>query len=242
VGVDVGTGEYVTSDGEHLPTPRAYESALRRLGRAQQALARKVKGSKNRCKAQATVNRLHGEVVDARVNWLHQTTTRLVGSSDVIAIEDLNIKGMTAKPEPKPDPNRPGVFLPNRAKAKSGLNKAILDAGFGEFRRQLEYKCPDRGVSLVVADRWYPSSRICSMCGVKAKRLPLHVRHWACEACGTSHHRDLNAAINLKNYAVSSTVSVCGEFPATGSPSITLGESSQLCEAGTEHQTVHEHV
>ena len=114
--------------------------------------------------------------------------------------------------------------------------------GFGEFRRQLEYKCPERGVSLVVVDRWYPSSRMCSACGARTKRLPLHIRCWACQGCGAWHHRDINAAVNLRNYAVSSTVSACGEFPATGPPSITLGESSQLCEAGTKHQTLHEHV
>ena len=130
VGVDVGTSAYATSDGELLPTPRVYRSAQRRLRRAQQALARKVKGSKNWDKAQARVNRLHGAVADARANWLHQSTRRLVDGSDVIAIEDLNTKGMTASPAPKPDPNRPGVFLANQAAAKAGLNKAILDGRF----------------------------------------------------------------------------------------------------------------
>jgi len=242
VGVDVGTGEYVTSDGEHLATPRAYRSAQRRLRRAQQALARKKQGSANWRKAQAKVNRLHGAVADARADWLHQTTTRLVTNSDVIVVEDLNVTGMTARPAPQPNPSKPGVFLPNRARAKAALNQSILDAGFGQFRRQLEYKCPERGVRLVVADRWYPSSRTCSSCGVKTKHLPLHIRYWTCQDCGVRHHRDLNAAINLKNYAVSSTVSAWGEFPATDRPSITLGQSSQLLEPGTEHQTVHQHA
>jgi len=242
VGVDVGTSEYVTSNGEYLAVPRAYQSAQRRLRRAQQSLARKEKGSANWRKAQAKVNRLHGAVADARANWLHHATTRLVGGNDVICIEDLNVKGMTAKPTPKPDSDHPGTFLPNRAGAKGGLNKAILDAGFREFRRQLEYKCPEQGVKLVVADRWFPSSRMCSSCGVKTKRLPLHVRQWACQGCGTSHHRDLNAAINLKNYAASSAVSACGEVPATDLPGVMPGESSQLCKAGTKRQTVHEHI
>jgi len=238
VGVDVGTGEYVTSNGEHLSVPRAYRSAQRRLRRAQQALARKQPGSANWRKAQAKLARLHGVVADVRVDWLHQTTTRLVANSDVIAIEDLFVSGMTARPAPRPGAGKPGCFLPNRVGAKAGLNKSILDAGFGEFRRLLEYKCPERGVGLIVVDRWYPSSRVCSSCGVKTKRLPLRVRHWGCQECGAWHHRDLNAAINLRNYAASSAVSACGEFPATDLPSIPLGWSSHLCNAGTEHQTV----
>ena len=241
VGVDVGTRGYATSDGELLPTPRAYVRAQRCLRRAQQSLARKKRGSANRRKAQGKVSRLHGQVADARNNWLHQNTSVLVKGADVIGIEDLNVRGMTARPAPKPDPGKPGHFLPNKARAKAGLNKAILDAGFGEFRRQLEYKCPERGVKLIVADRWYPSSRLCSTCGVKTKHLPLHIRAWTCEKCGTSHHRDINAAINLKHYAASSAVSACGEFPTTDPPG-PPDRSSQLRETGTEHQTVHEHV
>jgi len=232
VGVDAGTRGYATSEGEVIETPRAYVRAQRRLRRAQQSLARKKRGSSNRRKAQAKVARLHGAVADARSNWLHQMTSRLVRDGDVIVVEDLNVKGMTTRPTPKPDPAKPGRFLPNQARAKAGLNKVILDAGFGEFRRQLEYKCPERGATLIVANRWYPSSRTCSACGVKTKHLPLRVRKWTCEDCGASHHRDINAAINLKRYAASSAVSACEEFPTTDKPS---GTSSQLREAGTEH-------
>jgi len=239
VGVDAGTRGYATSEGEVIETPRAYVRAQRRLRRALQALSRRKRGSANRRKAQAKVARLHGAVADARSNWLHQMTSRLVRDADVIVVEDLNVRGMTARPKPKPDLERPCCFLPNQARAKAGLNKAVLDAAFGEFRRQLEYKAPERGALLVVADRWYPSSRTCSACGAKTKHLPLRVRTWACEDCGASHHRDLNAAINLKRYAASSAVSACGEFPTTDKPP---GASSQLYEAGTEHQTVHEHV
>ena len=83
--------------------------------------------------------------------------------------------------------------------------------GFFEFRRQLEYKAAQRGGMIVVADRWYPSSKTCSDCGQKLETLPLAVREWVCPACGSLHDRDVNAAINLKNLAVSSTVSACGE-------------------------------
>jgi putative transposase len=91
------------------------------------------------------------------------------------------------------------------------LSRAVSDMGFFEFRRQLEYKAVQRGGMIVVADRWYPSSKTCSCCGHKLDALPLSVREWTCPACGMVHDRDVNAAINLKNLAVSSTVPVCGE-------------------------------
>ncbi len=91
------------------------------------------------------------------------------------------------------------------------LDRSIAAMGFFELRRQLEYKTAMRGSQLVIADRFYPSSKMCSDCGYKLDELPLSVREWTCPSCGTHHDRDVNAAINLKNMAVSSTVSVCGE-------------------------------
>ena len=107
-----------------------------------------------------------------------------------IGIEDLNVKGM----------------VKNRH-----LSRAVSDMGFFEFRRQLDYKTAQRGGVVVVADRWYPSSKTCSTCGHKLEALPLSVREWTCPECGSVHDRDVNAAINLRNLAVSSTVSACGE-------------------------------
>lgn len=107
-----------------------------------------------------------------------------------IVIEDLNVRGMMA----------------NRHLARS-----IADMGFFEFRRQLEYKARMRGGVVVVADRWFPSSKTCSVCGSVQEKLPLSIRQWTCQECGADHDRDVNAAINLKNMAVSSTVSACGE-------------------------------
>ena len=221
VGIDVGTGSYVASDAEVADVPRAYRKAERRLRRAQQSLSRKKKGSKNRAKARAKVARIHGRTADVRANWLHQLTRDLVDEYSVIGIEDLNVSGMTK----------------NRRLAKS-----VLDAGFFEFRRQLEYKAPAAGAQVVVADRWFPSSKTCNVCGARTKHLPLHVRRWACEDCGASHHRDINAAINLKNNAASSAVSACGEFWASAPPGLVPGESSNLDEAGTGHQLVGDHV
>jgi putative transposase len=113
----------------------------------------------------------------------------------VIAIEDLNISGMTRRPKPRPDGN--GGRQRNGAAAKAGLNNSVLDAGLGEFRRQLEYKAERYGRTLAVAGRWFPSSKTCPACGHLLKELSLKTRHWSCPSCGTRHDRDVNAAKNI---------------------------------------------
>jgi putative transposase len=113
----------------------------------------------------------------------------------VIVIEDLNVAGMTRRPKPKPDGS--GGYERNGAAAKAGLNKAVLDAGMGEFRRQLEYKAQRHGRMLTVISRWFPSSKLCSACGHLLEKLSLEARHWSCPSCGTRHDRDVNAAKNI---------------------------------------------
>ncbi|MGO1851473.1 RNA-guided endonuclease InsQ/TnpB family protein [Microbacterium sp.] len=215
VGVDVGVRECVVSDGTRHQVPRHLRAAQRRLKRAQQALARKARGSRNRAEARAKVASLHARVADARSDWLHKMTTGLAEQHDRVVIEDLNVSGMTK----------------NRHLALS-----IADASFGEFRRQLTYKTPAHGTMLVVADRWYPSSKLCSGCGAKTKRpLLLQMRTWTCESCGAVHDRDLNAARNLAAYdpAASSAVAACGELFASDDDALSL--SRGLDEPGTEH-------
>lgn len=200
VGVDLGVREYATSDSELFQVPRAYRESERQLRRAQKSLSRKTgpdrrtgqKASNNWKKQQRKVARLHMKTANVRADWLHKLTNDLSSRYAVVGIEDLNVKGMVKNHH---------------------LAKSVSDAGFGEFRRQIEYKTAERGGVVVVADMWYPSSKTCSACGtVKTKRLQLSVREWRCSDCGTEHHRDINAAINLKNLAVSSTVSARGEF------------------------------
>ncbi|GAB4587220.1 RNA-guided endonuclease InsQ/TnpB family protein [Nocardia sp. IFM 10818] len=177
VGVDVGVREFATQDGVQFETPRALRKAERKLKRANRALSRKRKGSKNRAKAHRRIVNTHAKIADTRGDWLHKLTTWLVETYDSIAIEDLNVRGMVR----------------NRHLAKS-----VLEAGFYEFRRQLEYKTGLTGRQLVVADRWFASSKICSACRAKTKqRMTLSVREWICESCGATHHRDVNAAMNL---------------------------------------------
>lgn len=191
VGVDLGVSALATlSTGETIDGPKPHKALLSRLQRLSRSLSRKEKGSSNRKKAKAKLARLHARIAAIRSDALHQLTTHLTRRHHTIGIEDLNVRGM----------------VKNRHLARS-----IADMGFFEFRRQLEYKAAMRGGKIVVADRFYPSSKTCSACEHKLEALPLAVREWACPACGTRHDRDVNAAINLKNMAVSSTVSACGE-------------------------------
>ncbi|MHB1729746.1 MAG: RNA-guided endonuclease InsQ/TnpB family protein [Leptospirillum sp.] len=191
VGVDLGVSALTTlSTGEAITGPKAHKALLSRLQRLSRSLSRKVQGSENRKKAKVKLARLHARVGNIRKDALHKLTTDLTCRFHTIAIEDLNVRGM----------------VKNRH-----LSRAVSDMGFFEFRRQLEYKAAQRGGMIVVADRWYPSRKTCSDCGQKLETLPLAVREWVCPACGSVHDRDVNAAINLKNLAASSTVSACGE-------------------------------
>jgi putative transposase len=191
VGVDLGVSALATlSTGEVITGPKAHKALLCRLQRLSRGLSRKAKGSENRKKAKAKMARLHARISNIRKDALHQLTTALARRFHTIDIEDLNVRGM----------------VQNRH-----LSRAVSDMGSFEFRRQLECKAAQRGGMIVVADRWYPSSKTCSTCGHKREVLPLSVRDWACPACGSMHDRDVNAAINLKNLAVSSNVSACGE-------------------------------
>ena len=177
VGVDLGITSFaVTSNGERIANPRHLERRARNLARYQRRLARRQRGSANRARAKAKVARAHRKVRNARRDFLHRTTTQLIRDNDLIAIEDLNVSGMVR----------------NRR-----LARAISDCGWGEFRRQLEYKCERAGRRLIVIDRWYPSTKMCSACGFLLADLPLKVRTWRCPSCRTRHDRDLNAAKNI---------------------------------------------
>jgi len=177
IGVDLGVRDFaVTSDGEKIANPRHLERKARNLARYQRRLARCQRGSANRAKARAKVARAHRKVRASRADFLHRASARLARDHDVIVIEDLAVKNMVR----------------NRS-----LARAISDCGWGEFRRQLEYKCERYGRTLLVADRWYPSSKTCSACGHLLAELSLKTRHWTCPSCRTRHDRDINAAKNI---------------------------------------------
>ncbi|WP_431507924.1 RNA-guided endonuclease InsQ/TnpB family protein [Mycobacterium sp.] len=177
VGIDMGIRSFaVTSDGEVTDNPRLLHRKQRNLARYQRRMARKQKGSKNRAKAARKVAVAHGKVRRARSDFLHATSTRLVRANDVIVIEDLNVSGM----------------LRNRR-----LARAISDCGWSSFRQMIDYKALKWGKTLVVIDRFCPSSKKCSGCGHVLDQLNLDTRTWRCPSCGTRHDRDLNAAKNI---------------------------------------------
>lgn len=191
VGVDLGVLALATlSTGEVIAGPKPHKALLGRLRRLSKGLSRKVKGSANRKKARAKLARLHSRIAIIRSAALHRLTTDLTRRFHTIGIENLNVRGMLA----------------NRSLASS-----IADMGFFEFRRQLEYKAAMRGGQVVLAGRFLPSSKTCSDCGGKVDQLPLALRSWTCSYCGRTHDRDVNAAVNLRNLAVSSTAPACGE-------------------------------
>jgi putative transposase len=190
VGVDLGITALATlSTSETFSGPKTLRTLLARLRQLSRAVSRKVKGSRNRARAKLKLAKLHARIANIRGDSLHKLSTSITRRFHTIGIEDLNVKGM----------------LGNRH-----LARAIADMGFYELRRQLGYKAAWRGGQVVLVDRWYPSSKLCSCCGYRLESLDLGVRHWTCPGCGASNDRDVNAAINLKNVAVSSTVSACG--------------------------------
>jgi putative transposase len=219
VGVDPGVRYFaVTSDGDKIANPRHLERKARNLARYQRRLARRKNGSKNRCKAAAKVARAHRKVCNARRDFLHRTSTRLVRANDTIVIEDLNVSGM----------------LRNHK-----LARAISGCGWGEFRRQLDYKCQRYGREMVVIDRWYPSSKTCSACGHLLAELSLSARHWTCPSCRAQHDRDINAAKNIlaagRAVARGSPGDACGgDVRHSGSPRVQspANQEPQLASAG----------
>jgi putative transposase len=176
-GIDLGLTDFaVLSGGQRIPHPRHMDRHEQQLKRYQRRLAGCQKGSANRKKAARKVARAHARVTDARRDFLHQASAGLVRRFDVIAVEDLAVRNMVR----------------NRS-----LARAISRTGWAEFRRQLEYKAQRYGRTILVVDRWFPSSKTCSVCGFLLAELSLGTRAWACPACGARHDRDLNAAKNI---------------------------------------------
>jgi putative transposase len=177
VGIDLGlTCFAVFSDGSKHYAPRPLRRKMAQLKRAQKAFSRKQKGSKNRSKAKLRVAKIHQKISDIRRDDLQQLSTRLIRENQVIAVEDLNVRGMMAN---------------------HSLAGAIGDSGWSELVRMLEYKSAWHGRTFVRIDRWFPSSKLCSACGVKNVAISLDVREWRCPACGVTHDRDINAALNI---------------------------------------------
>lgn len=199
VGVDLGVKTLAAlSTGEMVPNPRHADRARRALTRAQRALSRTQRGSAGRRKAARRVGAIHARLAATRTGALHQVTARLAKQWAVVAIEDLNVAGMTSSA--RGTTTNPG----KRVRQKAGLNRAILDASFGETRRQLVYKTGWYGSTVAVCDRWAPTSKTCSACGAAKTTLSLSERVYHCDVCGLTLDRDTNAARNIARWAVAS--------------------------------------
>lgn len=205
VGVDLGIKTLATlSDGTVIENPRHLKKSEQKLKRAQRSLSRKMPGSNRRAKAKAKLARIHAHVTNQRHDALHKLTTYLTNKYSEISIEDLNVAGMTKNHH---------------------LAKSVMDASFGEFRRQLEYKTERTGARLNIVDRWYPSSKTCSRCGRVKAKLSLSERTYRCESCGLVMDRDLNAAINIK--VAGSAPETVNAHGGTGSRNDLYGRATQ---------------
>lgn len=203
VGVDLGlTTLAATSAGVKVDGPKALSVLLGRLRRMSRSHCRKVKGSANRRKSAQQLARLHWRISNVRGDALHKLSDRLTRDNTWIAVEDLNVKGMLANGK---------------------LARHIADAGWGELRRQLAYKAPQRSVYLGVVDRFFPSSKACSDCGVVNAALTLTDRRWTC-ICGAEHDRDVNAARNLLKRSIEDAIAAAKKQSGGGGPVAACGE------------------
>lgn len=177
VGIDLGVKDFViTSEGEVFNNLLFKKNETNKLKRLQRQLSRKIKGSNNRDKARVKLAKTNKKINDKKQYYLHSVSNVLINENQVICMEDLNVKGM----------------LRNHRLAES-----IAEMNFGEFRRMLEYKAKWYNRKIVFVDKFYPSSKTCSHCGYKYKDLTLSIREWTCPECGTTHDRDVNAAVNI---------------------------------------------
>lgn len=196
VGLDLGLESFLTTDkGFKVDNPRFYRKFQHKLAKEQRRLSRKQKGSRNYLKQKRKVAKVHEDIVNCRLDFLHKLSTTLIRENQTIFVEDLCITDMLKT-------------------ASKGLRKSILDASWFEFTRQLEYKAEWYGRTVVKIDRYYPSSQICHVCNSKkADRLSLSDRVWSCQNCGTLLDRDINAAKNV--LAAGRAALACGSLSHT---------------------------
>lgn len=179
VGIDLGLTHFaITSDGSKFDNPRVLRKRSKNLKRKQQKLSRKVKGSNTRSKARRIVARVHEKIANTRKDFLHKLSRKIVNENQVICVENLAVKNLVKN---------------------HNLAKAISDVSWGEFTIFLEYKAREDGKFYVEVDRFFPSSKTCSVCLSRVGSLPLDIRSWQCDLCGTKHDRDVNAAINIRD-------------------------------------------
>jgi putative transposase len=203
VGIDRGVkNTLATSEGLMIQVPALTKTEEQRFLWLQQQLARQQKGSVRRRRTLDRLAVLRRRLDDRRTDWVEQTTTELARTYDLIAVEDLRVRNMVRRPQPKPDENQPGVFLPNGARAKAALNRAILASCWGRFLTRLEHKVPEGAVVRVDPKN---TSRTCAVCGHCAPGNRESQAVFECEVCGHQAHADTNAAVNILMRAIGTT-------------------------------------
>lgn len=224
VGIDRGVkNTLATSEGRMVQAPALTTGEQARFLTLQRQLSRQQKASARR---RATLDRLavlRRRLEDRRTNWVETTTTELARTYDLIAVEDLRVRNMVRRPAPKPDEAQPGAFLPNGARAKAALNKAILASCWGRFLDRLEHKMP---VGAVVRVDPKNTSRTCAVCGHCAPGNRESQAVFECEACGHAAHADTNAAVNILDRAIGTSAPGHG-VSGRRSPAVVAGSANQ---------------
>jgi putative transposase len=202
VGIDLGIkDDYIimSNDMGSIKNPKFFKKHERRIAMLNRKLSRSQSNSNSRKKVLHELNREYEKLAKAREDFQHKVTHQIVSNPNVraVAVEDLNVKGMTAKNKPKEGEN--GHYLPNNQCAKRGQNKATLDAGFGRVRQMLDYKCKRSGKAFGKVGRFFASSKTCNNCGHVNKELKVSDQYWTCEKCGEHHERNFNAANNVRD-------------------------------------------
>lgn len=196
IGIDLGLKDFlIASNGEKIENPKFLMKAMSRL-KYQQKKYSKYKGNKTKKR----LSLQYESIANKRNDFLHKLSTKLIRENQTICLEDLNIKGMSKRCKHRQDEQ--GNYLHNRQAAKSGLNRSIVDAGWGTFVDMLKYKAEWQGKNIIQIGRFDPSSKTCSCCGKINRELKLSDREWTCTGCNKAHDRDVNAAINIKSFAI----------------------------------------
>ena len=220
IGLDVGLIDFcVTSDGSKYANPKHLKQHSRNLKRKQQKLSRKVKGSNRRNKARRLVAKVHSKIKRVREDFLHKLSRKIVNENQVIAVENLNIKGMVRN---------------------HCLAKAISDTGWGMFGTMLKYKAKKVGKFYIEIDRFFPSSKTCNNCLHKVSSMPLNVRHWNCHKCGSCNDRDINAAKNIRDealriWALGTSASASGGNVSRGGKPSVLSDAIPVETGSSQH-------